>query len=745
MGVAILSTEITVPTPAAGNLTIFPKADKELYIKDDTGLESQLSNVASTSTTKAPKGKNITYVDPDGVALPGVGQAYNSVKTAVESRSAGDIVLVYPGVYAEAPMTIPAGVDVIGMGSSGTVIIAATNINTSCVLLQDSSTIANTTVTGVTNNIGVTIATTTGAAIIRWCTFANCNMGAKVTSGSANFINCSLFGTIDKGISAIGSSSVGITGLAANAQAINTLVHATGIGTKITSAGLLVQGMPAITVYDLTDVSYNLGPSTFINIGIGLHTKGAANGNAKSFIIDTVATGVKLEDTSIVFLDQTSIRNETTSIHVVDNNTRIHFNDVQLNSDTAIYPMNYANASGTIFDTKVGNENLKVLSELSVGRAGFGSQTNLGEGDAYTTGMLVYTFDGAVYVNDTSKAQQPGDGNRVSFPNNSVGTIIYISSMLEDAQNNKQLFLGLEMLIDTVQTGGTIAIEYFNGATWQPINYQKSDKEHKGKDLFTEVGDFQYNFDYRILRDWVKNDEPSSGTLTYWIRLRISAGLTVSPQIDQIKIHSSRFEINPLGDIKYFARGRPIGTLPITYGSFNAAANSPSSEDMYLSTNLFVGRQENRFNDNTTDSTGFSFYAPLDIDTSCPLLLVFSYSPSDTVVANIDWEIRLGHVNVGSVMFSSQGAAPPTHATEQLVSLSQPTNGINGGLQIGIVELDISNILTEQSGLTNFGDSIIITLTRQGTTDAYAGHCHVLDLIVYYTKWREGGYVNSFL
>jgi len=57
----------TVPsTPASGKLEVYPKSDKHLYIKDDTGLETDLTNAITSfpasAVTVVPAG-NISATD----------------------------------------------------------------------------------------------------------------------------------------------------------------------------------------------------------------------------------------------------------------------------------------------------------------------------------------------------------------------------------------------------------------------------------------------------------------------------------------------------------------------------------------------------------------------------------------------------------------------------------------------------------------------------------------------------------
>jgi hypothetical protein len=228
------------------------------------------------------------------------------------------------------------------------------------------------------------------------------------------------------------------------------------------------------------------------------------------------------------------------------------------------------------------------------------------------------------------------------------------------------------------------------------------------------------------------------GVEYYWVRFRINSTVTTSPVIDQIKIHSNRTEINSDGWIEYFGKARPIDTLPWDAGLLEAAAASPSNQDLFLSDNLDVGRVENLFANGATDRIGFLSPLPLSIDTSSPIKFSWSVKTDDATAGDIDWVIRWGYVTDGGAIYSSQAAAPTTGPNEQSISISEAAPTTANTLMWYTVDLDISTMVSRREG--GFGDTIFVSLQRT-SGDTHAGDVGLVAISANYVKWCEGGHV----
>ena len=55
-------------------------------------------------------------------------------------------------------------------------------------------------------------------------------------------------------------------------------------------------------------------------------------------------------------------------------------------------------------DEKAGDEGVSIFGEYHVGAPEQGYELVVGEGDSYTRGMLVYTYNGSIYTDISSAA-----------------------------------------------------------------------------------------------------------------------------------------------------------------------------------------------------------------------------------------------------------------------------------------------------------------------------------------------------
>ena len=154
-----------------------------------------------------------------------------------------------------------------------------------------------------------------------------------------------------------------------------------------------------------------------------------------------------------------------------------------------------------------------------------------------------------------------------------------------------------------------------------------------------------------------------------------------------------RIEINEDGFVEYFGRARPINLIPFDSGTLQAANNSPSNQDIYLSDNLGVGRIENSFQSGTTDRSSLVRPLPLDIDTSAPIKLVLHWlmEGSDSF-PDFDITVRWAFSNANSNVYTFTGSAPTTAVGEQSITQSFDNPGINQTFQQEFM-LDISDAI----------------------------------------------------
>lgn len=466
-----------------------------------------------------------------------------------------------------------------------------------------------------------------------------------------------------------------------------------------------------------------------------------------AFITCTTALKSLGKEFMVISLNQFS--NCSTDISIADTDSTIVCATTNSNRNKISLPTGYTSFYGNFNDLTDGDEATVFYSEVAVGRPEDGKEAIFGEGDSYTRGMLFYSYNASTtnYTNRTSDVITPDDGNTATFDGTAIDNALYLTTTLTNRNGSNIKYLGAKDKISTAGVGGSYIFEYWNGGSWVEMKRMvvtSSSNYLMTESIFDNIGQYQVRYDDSVDSSWVPNDPMGLGENYYWVRVRITSSPSVLPVFDQIKIHSNRSEINEDGYLEYFGKARPISQLPVIYGSFQAAANSPSNQDIYLSDNLDVGMVENDFVNSATDRTAMAFNIPLDLDTSCPVRFRISYFGTAAGTATVDWTVRWAYSAPGDSIYTSAATAPTTAPNEQSITRSVAMNASAGTLQTELFELDVNGIITERASAAS-GDILWISVERTGTTDAYAGDVVMISITPFYTCWREGGHVNNWL
>ena len=398
-----------------------------------------------------------------------------------------------------------------------------------------------------------------------------------------------------------------------------------------------------------------------------------------------------------------------------------------------------ASLYASLIDITEDDEGLNVLGELHVGTPSRGVESVMGEGDSYTSNMIVYTETSGGTFADVSEAARSASGSTFSFPGVGVDNSIYMASTLlsEDGADYLEHY-GIKTKIDTAvdKGAGEIVFEFYNGASWEELNCMEVESfgsyYPKAKQYFENTGSFHIRYNVKLEKgDWVKNDPMSLGTDYYWVRARISSAITTSPVIEQFKLHTNRFEVNADGWVEYFGKARPLGTIPWTWGIFGGFfGGEMGNQPIYLSDNIYQQFSDNLWNSNG-DKTGFFAALPLDFDTSSPLVAKWAVRP--TFTGSVTWTVRWAYTSDGDTVYTGTGTAPAVHPTEQSLTLTESV--VSGIQQTFTAELDVSNLVSIRDG----GEGDILCVSIEMTTAG--GDMAGFVLNPTYVKWCEGGHV----
>lgn len=642
--------------------------------------------------------RNISLIIPgiykENVVTVGSSAKYRTIEAALSSITDNDsanryCILVEPGVYTiNNPITLNKYISLRSYGGIGTAILTAQNPG--CLIKMDS------------------ICSIQGFSII------NSDCGIHIDSIGSYEISDIIFNSVDTAIHATNPLNFVFANnifFASESQKINR--------------GILIEGGRLSSDRLLTNVQDSIGIMVEL---IGSNSFGVID-NISTFSTN-VDTVIHAHDTATVVINTSTIYNAVNGL-VASNYSNIKFNGNTHNSISGTYTDSDATSILAGYANNDDNDNALVIEgqELHVGDAEQGFEVCIGQGDSYSDDLLAYIYDGSSYWS-TGDSLKHIDGIYVEFPNTSVNTALYLAS---DVASDTILHYGIKVEnVDSMTVGsGEVIAEYWNGSAWTEFNSMVTDGSapyaYNNKSYFEQTQSTHIRYTI-ALRDsnWIASDPVSLGSVRKWVRFRIATAITESPQIDQIKLHSSRFEVNDDGFLEFFGDARASSLLPVNIGSGQPFEGNMQSQTIYVDENIGVGFQNNRFTA-TGDKLGYSVNLPDNVDTGCPVNIIWSgrYVTGGTA----QWTVRYRIVSPDSALYTTEPAASGLSGT--VVVNATVTSGIN---EIFKAEIDISEAFpTRQNG---FGDQLWFSL--QPTT--LPGNFDITNIGAAYWRWGAGGH-----
>jgi len=709
---------------------------------------------ASWQVFATPTPARTFLVSATGGTHTTISAALAAAAALVPAPSVSDpaVVRVGPGVYNEAnPLVISTYTALVGIGNFGCVVITpATSASSAIVQAGSRSAVMNLTVSSATGAGGVGIDVPAGASdpIIDHCWVLDCETGFRVTGPSTR----ALLTTCIFGHSAPGIMQNAIL-VRNGGYALGTTMRAEGFAGGLLDNGVVVEGSgSSARISDVTAVYCE--DSFVVRNGGGVGTEATleltgcqslyANTNALRVGAHSImtCTGTFLEHTTIA-VGSYDLRLDASTSQFYGAGNRLRGDLIHLAADGRIV--------SEAINTKGGDEGVDVIGELHVGTYKFPSESCFGGGDSHTVDMYVYTATPASVFTDRTAAARERD--LVTFPmfdGTAVSNACYIGLADTTVSGGFVGIKAVRLTTAAVYGSGGIQWQYWDGAAWTTFNImaRQADASYLPR---AEVGALAYLEDQQIrfgdMTGWATNTV--NGTLGWWVRIIIGpfAPITTIPVIDQIKLNTSRVEINSDGFVELFGTARSRCRLPWQITNAQAANLSPSNQDVYVSDNLAVGRIENRFVSGANDRIGFTAPLPFDTDTSLPITFRwFWYRTSNTA---INWTIRWGWTNESSNLYQSTSTAPATGPNEQNVTKSVPAGGAGQPTtyeQItSRVLLDVSSMLSERGGTGAFGDPaagdlLWVSINR---TDANGGNANIVELEASYVSCARGAFTAS--
>lgn len=705
--------------------------------------------------------KNSAYVAVNGVdatATGSIAKPFATIAAALASITDNSVnnpyvIHIAGGIFTESQsLNVGEGIDIRGSGDS--TIIKTTNDDVNLFNMTNQSDLYNMTIYGPLNAKAISITEDNAIVTIASVKIVSSPNPIYIdsTDGTVNLNNLALRGgtvSIDRAIEIMAGdvniytlSFVGIQGTnVVYADGSNSMVHMWTVNGENDS------GMSTL-VYAINGAIIRLQGVRCGVAGTAIYLDNAVV-NAVNIQINYPDIGVDMGPNGVSYLLINGLRvfNSTTlDMRIQNTNSSVtgqnnYLRDSKIEFTNGIPETEY---SISHFSTDEGDVSMITKAELGVGSPDRPAEATFGEGDSYTRGMMVYTYDPTNGFVDVTVAAKSYSGSTFTFSDVVAESAIYASSDLKYGGDFVKFF-GVKIGVSTsgdLGSGSTIA-EYWNGSTWTAMSVMRTQGDAPYYPVLTPLittdpGSYQMRFNARIDSTWVKNDPIGSGTPRYWARIRLISAITTSPSFEQIKLHSNRTEVNADGWIEYYGKARSIKRLPWNYGMVQAATASPGNQDQYLSDTLDVGKIENLFANNSVDRVGFLAPIPFDVDISTSIRFRWAVRYSD-VTGNVIWNIRRGYSTVGDVVYDSAASAPTTHPTETLVTTTITVPTTTGQMVWHTVDIPVYDLNPRNTDGTS--DILWVTIERDGTTDTFAGSAGLIAVSGDYLSWTNGGHL----
>jgi len=400
----------------------------------------------------------------------------------------------------------------------------------------------------------------------------------------------------------------------------------------------------------------------------------------------------------------------------------------------------------------VGDDKGLIFTEqISVGSPDSPKESVFGEGDSYGVGLEDATPDGTPKVGsawhldqtnvsgmtitgatDITEELSSDSGSTTGlFGGSAVGKTILIGSDYK--------YGGAKAKMDTLGTvePNNVTAEYLAATnTWVNAPYMATDSgfpyTQKGHHIAScSSCSEQWRFGFNPLdlpTTWAKVALTINGTVytKYWAWFRFTTEITLDPIMEQIKLHTNRYEINAEGVTEYFGRSRYPKTL--LFGLHNTvpnANNDPANENVDYGTNFRAKYLDNEFANGTTDGFGIVQNIEEGLDTSIPLQLTVSYYVKGTNTGDVEFNAEVFSVEDGFIYDGN--ATPDEYSVIDTISTDSNEVRRSATMLIPI------NKLTPK-------DAIVVSLYRDATSgntnDTLASNIVMTNVVLTGYSWR---------
>jgi len=301
----------------------------------------------------------------------------------------------------------------------------------------------------------------------------------------------------------------------------------------------------------------------------------------------------------------------------------------------------------------------------------------------------------------TAEAASASGSTFFAFAGTAVDNCLFVGGDMSQAAQ------GLKLMVTSPVVGGTIDCEYWNGASWVSFDWMTAlaDAPYttSAKALFAAATDYQMRFGPQA----AAASSTLDGDTKYWIRFRVTSALTTRPQLEQIKLHTSHYEVNRDGIDEFFGFARKYRVINVNSNTFvGIGVSSPGDQNLFIGAVGAVGLTNNSFAQNVDRQAGIGIPVPFELDTSHPGRLRINWQPADASAGNVVWRVVFSAIGATDILATSS----PGSLAETIVSAISAAPGVTGQGVVVDIDLDFSDIVTSDL------DVLSIMIQRQGTS-----------------------------
>ena len=372
--------------------------------------------------------------------------------------------------------------------------------------------------------------------------------------------------------------------------------------------------------------------------------------------------------------------------------------------------------------------------EFSVGSVDDPRETILGCGDSYPV-PLAYHCDtantaGSVITGavDVSTILQSDTGSTAGlFAGTTAGRYLLVGSDYP--------YYGVKVKLTdggTVEADNIVVESWETGNVFQQVSLMASDAVYPYQQYANQIGDSlnqQWRFGFTLdgPETWTPVELTINGQAItkYWGRLRIDSAITADATVEQVKLHTSRTEINGDGFIEKFGFARNAVTLQA--GLQNITPNTlvnPADESVLYGANATAGYLDNEFASTADDGFLLTQGINSGLDTSIPLILSISYYVKGTATGDLVFDVEVFQVGNGFVYDGT--ATPDTYSVTDTISASSDLVR-----RSSLVYIDAQKVTQ--------GEAIVISIRRNASSnpaDTLGGNIVVTYVSLTGYSWR---------